>query len=145
MAKGMRNLNFRLLTFFCNFTYKVISFVAYMFLIIIQSPFRDHLVNTLRQSMLQLESNVPLIFMHANWHLMRKAWIQALNTSGTPREFARALTVLQCCLKPVVMLNVWYDSLGHTQLKKITQQMKDDKKKMEKRERKELEEVKNII
>ena len=101
---------------------------------------RDMLVNTLRQTMLQLESNVPLIFMHANWQLMRKAWIQALNTSGTPREFARALTVLQCCLKPSVMLNVWYDSLGHTQLKKITQQMKDDKKKIEKRERKEAEE-----
>ena len=145
MAKGMRNLNFRLHSSAILHIKLFLLLYVYIFLIIIQSPFRDHLVNTLRQSMLQLESNVPLIFMHANWHLMRKAWIQALNTSGTPREFARALTVLQCCLKPVVMLNVWYDSLGHTQLKKITQQMKDDKKKMEKRERKELEEVKNII
>ena len=96
---------------------------------------REIMVNTLRQTMLQLEQNMPQIFMHPNWPMMQKAWRQALNSSGTPREFARALTVLQCCLKPCVMLNVWYESLGHTQLKKITQQMKDDKKKMEKRER----------
>ena len=101
---------------------------------------RHQLVNTLRQTMLQLENNVPSIFMHANWAMMRKPWIQALNTSQTPKDFARALTVLQCCFKPSIMVNIWYDSLGHTQLKKITQQMKDDKKKMEKRERKDLEE-----
>ncbi len=101
---------------------------------------RNNLVNTLRQTILQLESNLPVIFMHANWHLMRKPWIQALTTSNTPKELARALTVLQCCIKPALMVNVWYDSLGHTALKKITQQMKDDKKKIEKRERKELEE-----
>ena len=101
---------------------------------------RHQLVNTLRQTMLQLENNVPSIFMHANWAMMRKPWIQALNTSQTPKDFARALTVLQCCFKPSIMVNIWYDSLGHTQLKKITQQMKDDKKKMEKRERKDAEE-----
>ena len=101
---------------------------------------RHQLVNTLRQTILQLESTMPIIFMHTNWSLMRKPWIQALNTSQTPKDFARALTVLQCCIKPCVMVNVWYESLGHTGLKKITQQMKDDKKKLEKRERKELEE-----
>ena len=50
-------------------------------------------------------------------------------------DFARALTVLQCCIKPCLMVNVWYESLGHTMLKKISQAMKDDKKKSEKRER----------
>ena len=68
-------------------------------------------------------------------NLMRKPWIQALNTSATPKDFARALTVLQCCIKPCLMVNVWYESLGHTMLKKISQAMKDDKKKSEKRER----------
>ena len=101
---------------------------------------RSQLVNTVKQTVLQLESSLPTIFMHSNWQLMRKPWIQALNTSLTPKDFARALTVLQCCIKPCLMVNVWYESLGHTHLKKITQQMKDDKKKMEKRERRELEE-----
>ena len=74
-----------------------------------------------------------IIFIFRN--LMRKPWIQALNTSATPKDFARALTVLQCCIKPCLMVNVWYESLGHTMLKKISQAMKDDKKKSEKRER----------
>lgn len=38
------------------------------------------------------------------------------------------------------MLNVWYESLGHTQLKKFTAQLKEDKKKVDKRERREKEE-----
>ena len=63
---------------------------------------------------------------------MRKPWIQALNGSSTPKDFARALTVLQCCIKPCLMVNSWYESLGHTMLKEISE---DDKKKSEKRER----------
>ena len=63
---------------------------------------------------------------------MRKPWIQALNGSSTPKDFARALTVLQCCIKPCLMVNSWYESLGHTMLKEISE---DDKKKSEERER----------
>ena len=33
------------------------------------------------------------------------------------------------------MVNVWYETLGDTMLKEISQPMKDDKKKSEKRER----------
>ena len=83
--------------------------------------------------------NIPIQFSNQCYlifrNLMRKPWIQALNTSATPKDFARALTVLQCCIKPCLMVNVWYESLGHTMLKKISQAMKDDKKKSEKRER----------
>ena len=63
---------------------------------------------------------------------MRKPWIQALNGSSTPKDFARALTVLQCCIKPCLMVNSWYESLGQTMLKEISE---DDKKKSEERER----------
>ena len=63
---------------------------------------------------------------------MRKPWIQALNGSSTPKDFARALTVLQCCIKPCLMVNSWYESLGQTMLKEISE---DDKKKSEIRER----------
>ena len=66
---------------------------------------------------------------------MRKPWIQALNTSATPKDFARALTVLQCCIKPCLMVNSWYESLGDTMLKEVSQAMKDDKKKSENREK----------
>ena len=63
---------------------------------------------------------------------MRKPWIQAINTSDNPKDFARALTVLQCCIKPCLMVNSWYESLGQTMLKEISE---DDKIKSEERER----------
>ena len=100
---------------------------------------RNQLVNTIRQSMIQLEKEIPATFMHPNWTLLRKPWIGAVSQSVTPRDFARALTVIKCCIKPCILLNVWKDSLGHTQFKKITAQMREDKKKSEKRERKEKE------
>ena len=90
--------------------------------------------------MLQLENSIPAMFLHTNWGLLRKPWIAAVGNSTTPRDFARALTVLHGCLKPCLLLNVWYEALGHTQLKKITAQLKEDKKKVEKRERREKEE-----
>ena len=101
---------------------------------------RSQLVNTLRQTMIQLEREISVTFMHPNWALLRKPWVGAVSQSVTPRDFARALTVIKCCIKPSILLNVWKDSLGHTQFKKITSQMREDKKKSEKRERKEREE-----
>ena len=68
-------------------------------------------------------------------NIIRKPWIQALNASDTPIDFARALTVLQCCIKPCLMVNVWYETLGDTMLKEISQPMKDDKKKSEEHKR----------
>jgi len=101
---------------------------------------RAHIVTTLRQTILQLENNIPTSFMHANWALLRKPWINAVTTCSNPRDFSRAMTVLTCCVKLVVMLPVWNDALGHTSVKKVGFQARDDKKKMEKRERKEREE-----
>ena len=105
---------------------------------------RAQVLSTLRATMLQLENGIPSIFLHTNWNLLRKPWVGAVGTSVTPRDFARALTVLQCCLKPCLLLNVWYDSLGHTALKKFTGQMKEDKKKMEKRERRETDKQREL-
>merc|ERR1712223_867212 len=101
---------------------------------------RSQLFNTLRQTMIQLEREISVTFMHPNWALLRKPWVGAVSQSVTPRDFARALTVIKCCIKPSILLNVWKDSLGHTQFKKITSQIREDKKKSEKRERKEREE-----
>ena len=100
---------------------------------------RSFLITTLRQTMLQLENSVPTIFMHPNWGLLRKPWIGAASQSTTPRDFARALTVLQCCMKPCIFVTIWTDQLGHTQMKKIYVQLKEEKKKSERREKKEKE------
>ncbi|XP_040567508.1 nucleosome-remodeling factor subunit NURF301 [Lepeophtheirus salmonis] len=98
---------------------------------------RKLLMSTVRQTLIHLENSIPSMFMHANWSILRKPWIGAVNQSVTSRDFSRALTVLQCCMRPCIMLNVWRDQLGHINLKRITAGMREEKKKMEKREKRE--------
>ncbi|KAI4877537.1 hypothetical protein NFI96_015816 [Prochilodus magdalenae] len=52
------------------------------------------------------------------------------------REFALALAILECAIKPVVMLPVWKDSLGHTRLHRMTSMEREEKEKVKKREKK---------
>lgn len=101
---------------------------------------RAILVNTLRQTMLQLESNVPASLMHTNWHLLRKPWMLAVTSSVLPWEFSRALVVLETCIKPVVYNPVWNEYLGHIRLQRITSAEREERKKIEKKEKKEKDE-----
>jgi len=55
---------------------------------------RALLVSTLRQTILQLESNIQASFMHTNWPLLRKPWTTAVGSCVNPRDFARTLIVL---------------------------------------------------
>ncbi|KAF7271636.1 hypothetical protein GWI33_015487 [Rhynchophorus ferrugineus] len=98
------------------------------------------LMNTLRHTILQLEQVVPSPFMHPNWHLLRKHWLNIVGGCQAPKDFAKALIVLQACIKPVCFANVWHDQLGHCRLFRITAQEREERKKIEKREKKEREE-----
>lgn len=98
------------------------------------------LINTLRQTMLQLESSIQAPFMHPNWTLLRKPWLTAVGACVNPKDFARALIVLQACIKPVVFATVWHDQLGHFKLHRVTANEREERKKQEKREKKEREE-----
>lgn len=100
---------------------------------------RALLVSTLRQTILQLESNIQASFMHTNWPLLRKPWTSAVGTCVNPRDFARALIVLQACIKPVVFANVWHEQLGHVKLKRVTALEREEKKRLDKKEKKEKE------
>ncbi len=50
---------------------------------------------------------VSVFFSRTNWN-------KAVQMCSKAREFALALAILECAIKPVVMLPVWKDSLGHT-------------------------------
>lgn len=100
---------------------------------------RGLLVNTLRQTILQLESNIQAPFMHTNWPLLRKPWTTAVSTCVNPRDFARALIVLQACIKSVVYGSVWHDQLGHVKLQRVTALEREEKKRQDKKEKKEKE------
>lgn len=98
------------------------------------------MLNTIRQTILQLEQTMQAPFMHLNWHLIRKAWLNAVGACQHPKDFAKTLIVLQACIKPVVFANVWHDQLGHIKLARITATEREERKKLEKREKKEREE-----
>ncbi|XP_025163350.1 nucleosome-remodeling factor subunit NURF301 isoform X1 [Harpegnathos saltator] len=100
---------------------------------------RALLVSTLRQTILQLESNIQAPFMHTNWPLLRKPWTVAVGACVNPRDFARALIVLQACIKSVVFASVWHDQLGHVKLQRVTATEREEKKRLDKKEKKEKE------
>uniref|UniRef100_A0AAR2JA20 Bromodomain PHD finger transcription factor n=1 Tax=Pygocentrus nattereri TaxID=42514 RepID=A0AAR2JA20_PYGNA len=93
-------------------------------------------VSTLRLTIIQLENNVPAPFLHPNWASHRSNWIKAVQMCSKAREFALALAILECAIKPVVMLSVWKDSLGHTRLHRMTSMEREEKEKVKKREKK---------
>ncbi|XP_073689246.1 nucleosome-remodeling factor subunit BPTF [Garra rufa] len=93
-------------------------------------------VSTLRLSIIQLENNIPAPFLHPNWASHRSNWIKAVQMCSKAREFALALAILECAIKPVVMLPMWKDSLGHTRLHRMTSVEREEKEKVKKREKK---------
>uniref|UniRef100_G3NV03 Bromodomain PHD finger transcription factor n=1 Tax=Gasterosteus aculeatus aculeatus TaxID=481459 RepID=G3NV03_GASAC len=97
---------------------------------------RSLTVSTLRLTIIQLETNVPGPFMHPNWASHRTNWNKAVQMCSKAREFALALAILECAIKPVVMLPVWKDSLGHTRLHRMTSIEREEKEKGKKREKK---------
>lgn len=101
---------------------------------------RALLVSTLRQSILQLESSIQSSFMHPNWPLLRKPWITAVSVCINPRDFARALIVLQACIKPVVFAPVWHEALGHVRMQRLTASEREERKRLDKKDKKDKEE-----
>ncbi|KAJ4445599.1 hypothetical protein ANN_12281 [Periplaneta americana] len=101
---------------------------------------RALLVSTLRQTVLQLESSIQSSFMHPNWPLLRKPWITAVSACINPRDFARALIVLQACIKPVVFASVWHEALGHVKMQRLTAAEREERKRLDKKDKKDKEE-----
>ncbi|MEE6507150.1 hypothetical protein FKM82_007977 [Ascaphus truei] len=97
-------------------------------------------ISTLRLTIIQLENNIPASFLHPNWASHRSNWIKAVQMCSKPREFALALAILECAIKPVVMLPIWRESLGHTRLRRMTSIEREEKDKVKKKERKQEEE-----
>ncbi|XP_041856528.1 nucleosome-remodeling factor subunit BPTF isoform X7 [Melanotaenia boesemani] len=97
---------------------------------------RSLTVSTLRLTIIQLETNIPGPFMHPNWASHRTNWNKAVQMCSKAREFALALAILECAIKPVVTLPVWKDSLGHTRLHRMTSMEREEKEKVKKKEKK---------
>ncbi|XP_053392915.1 nucleosome-remodeling factor subunit BPTF-like [Mercenaria mercenaria] len=97
-------------------------------------------VSTLRLSLAQLESSLASPFLHPNWQLHRQSWLKALHHCTKPDDFALALTILVHVIKPVLLLPVWHEALGHIRLKRITSLDREEMKKKEREQKKLTEE-----
>ena len=69
-------------------------------------------VSTLRLTLSQLESSIASPFLHPNWQLHRQSWVKALHQCTKPEDFSLAISILEACIKPVLLLPVWHDALG---------------------------------
>lgn len=98
---------------------------------------KQGIVNALRATVLSLEQSIPTPFLHPNWQILRKVWIQKIATSDSAVDFVRILIALQACMKTVIFASVWVENLGHIKMYRITSNEREEKKKIEKREKRE--------
>lgn len=93
-------------------------------------------LSLLRQTMLSLENQLGGCLLHPQWTLhFRNQWLQALNKCTKTKDLVTALQVLESVMKPCVFVSSWTESLGHTFLRKSTQNEREEKKKQDKKER----------
>ncbi|KAH8303808.1 hypothetical protein KR018_008184 [Drosophila ironensis] len=97
----------------------------------------DNMITTLRQTLVNFESNIAAAFLNPNWVINKKVWNAAVMNAKRATDFAAVLLLFQASLKSVVFANVWHEQLGHTSLQRITSAEREERKKLEKREKRE--------
>lgn len=98
------------------------------------------LIQTLRKTFIQFENSLQSPFLHPNWSLHRNNWLAAIQLSNNAKDFALALSILESSIKPVLFNPVWNDALGHILLERTTLFDREERKRIEKRERREQSE-----
>ncbi|VVC31946.1 Hypothetical protein CINCED_3A007015 [Cinara cedri] len=98
---------------------------------------RSTLVNTVKQTIISLDNLLPSSLMHISWPMLRKPWLNQVNSCSTPKDFARVMVVLMSCIKPVVYAPVWHEQLGHVKMYRITHAEREEKKKTDKKDKKD--------
>ncbi|XP_050741914.1 nucleosome-remodeling factor subunit NURF301 isoform X2 [Drosophila biarmipes] len=97
----------------------------------------ENMITTLRQTLINFESNIAPSFLNTNWVVNKKVWNAAVLNARRASDFAAVLMLFQASLKSVVFANVWHEQLGHTTLQRITSAEREERKKVEKREKRE--------
>ncbi|XP_050054752.1 nucleosome-remodeling factor subunit NURF301 isoform X3 [Aphis gossypii] len=98
---------------------------------------RSTLISTVKQTIISLDNLLPSSLMHINWSVLRKPWLNQVNSCSTPKDFARVMVVLMSCIKPVVYAPVWHEQLGHVKIYRITHAEREEKKKTDKKDKKD--------
>ena len=72
------------------------------------------LVLSIRQALLNLQTNIPTSFLHHNWYAISNQWLSLVRTCNDSRGFAKALTILAQCIRPIAYTGIWNEGMGHT-------------------------------
>lgn len=108
------------------------------------NPFKWHgamngysftLTTTVRNTILRFETMLPQMFTHPCWPNRKSEWIKKVNYAQEPRDYARALSFLECAVKPILFKVAWYDSPGFTHLFRSTFLEREELKKTDRQPR----------
>nr|XP_039255576.1 nucleosome-remodeling factor subunit BPTF-like [Styela clava] len=105
------------------------------------------MLETLRSTLMHLEHQIPLCFMHTKWERYRKAWGKIVLGCDTPQNFAAALGILEMATRNVVKRSVWRVSNGLPKMKRVSVTDKEewDKKRKHKLRADEEESNRNAV
>lgn len=91
---------------------------------------------TIKSTFIKFEASLPPTFVHPCWVAQQKnVWIKNVNLASEPKDYNKALCILETCIKPVLFKQAWFDSVGFTQLFRSTFLEREEMKKTERQPR----------
>lgn len=93
------------------------------------------MASTIRTTILKFESQLPQTFVHPCWQAHRNNWIKLVTSANSYSDYAKALTELEACIKPVLFRGSWYNSVGFTALFRSTFLEREELKKIDRQPR----------
>ncbi|XP_065312784.1 nucleosome-remodeling factor subunit NURF301-like isoform X2 [Gordionus sp. m RMFG-2023] len=90
----------------------------------------SQLIIVLRNTMIHVENKISPAFMHGSWKIYKDKWVKAIQMCTQVKDFAFALAIFECAIRPAVFNNVWHDALGHTQMCLYTHAEREEAKRL---------------
>ncbi|CAH8571715.1 unnamed protein product [Schistosoma mattheei] len=88
------------------------------------------LLNLLRLTLCHFESKIPLAFYTPAWRAHRTNWIKDVLHSKSPSDLAFLLARLEASIRSVCFQRVWFNSLGHLTLERMTASQREEDKRL---------------
>uniref|UniRef100_F1KPU6 Nucleosome-remodeling factor subunit NURF301-like protein n=1 Tax=Ascaris suum TaxID=6253 RepID=F1KPU6_ASCSU len=92
----------------------------------------------IQQSILKMSQRIPLTLMHRLWKSDGiEAFRKALAAPYTVKMLREALLRFECGMRKLLLTNVWWGTLGHTRLTRITAEDREWKQKVDTKKKKQ--------
>ncbi|TNN08116.1 Nucleosome-remodeling factor subunit BPTF isoform 1 [Schistosoma japonicum] len=92
------------------------------------SPYQ--LLDLLRLTLCYMESKIPVAFFTPAWRSHRQNWIKDVLDSKSPSDLAFVLARLEASIRSVCFQRVWFNSLGHLTLERMTTSQREEDKRL---------------